>query len=173
MAPDLSTDRLAFADQRMEEFATAIASLYAALYDETPADVRSFAEDGALICRIQGGLTSGDLMMLQYGHAEELAAYRAGFFRAVADQLEMAVTAYTGHDVLAQEASFDPATVSTTLRFELSPRVQEEADQREALRNWSRQVRRSSQRLKALHVEARERQRVLTARLHEQLNRND
>ena len=171
MADDLGVGKLAFEDHRLAEFGAAIATLYATLYDEAPAGVESFADEGALCCRIQGGLTSGDLMMLQHGHADELAAYREGFFRAVAGQLGMAVTAYTGHDVLTQEATFDPATVTTMLRFELSPAVQAEVDQREALRNWSEQVRRSSRRLKALHIDAREEQRTLALRLHEEIEK--
>ena len=168
-----SVDKLAFEDNRLADFDTAIASLYTTLYDEIPAGVQSFADAGALCCRIQGGLTAGDLMMLQHGHADELAGYRESFFHAISSQLGMAVAAYTGHEVLTQESSFDPATVSTMVRFELSPATQDEVDQREALRNWSEQVRRSSRRLKALHVQAREKQHALATQLREGLEKHE
>jgi hypothetical protein len=165
MERGLGIDRLAFENQRLTDFANAISNLYAALYDEAPAGVESIVEEGALVCRIQGGLTAGDLMMLQYGHANELATYRESFFRAVADQLAMAVTAYTGYEALTQEATFDPATVITTLRFELGPAVQDATEQRQALRNWAEQVRRNSHRLKALQAKAFEAQHDLTMQL--------
>lgn len=168
MAHDLDIQKLAYEDQRLAEFATAVASLYATLYDERPAGVESLVDEGALLCQIQGGLTVGDLMMLQHGHVAELSTYREAFFKAVAGHLEMAVIAYTGHEVLTQETSFDPATVITTLRFELSPAQQDDADQREALRNWSQQVRRSSRRLRLQHAEARDVQESLAKRLHKQ-----
>ena len=168
MAHESGAHGLSLDERHLAEFGTAVASLYVTLYNEAPAGVKSFTERDALVCRIQGGLTAGDMMMLQHGHSAELAAYRDGFFRAVAGQFEMAVFAYTGHDVLAQQASFDPATVSTELRFELSPPIPDDAEQREALRNWAEQVRRSSRRLKAMYSGGRESRRVLAKRLHEE-----
>jgi uncharacterized protein YbcI len=158
-----------FDDARLARIAAGLADRFAALYEARPLDPRAHMAGNMLTFAFQGGLSVSDEKHLEAGHHEELRAFRERFLAVVAEELEATAGALTGAEVTFFSGVFDPATRTTNMLFVLDLLPDDTAEQREAIRNWSEQVRRNARELRVSHLQTRETHLALRSQMHERV----
>lgn len=160
-----------FDEARLGSIAAGLADQFALLYEAKPIDPRAHMAGNMLAFAFQGGLSVSDENHLEAGHFEELRAFRERFLEVVAGDLESTAGALTGTDVVFFSGVFDPDTRTTNMLFVLDLLPDDEEEQREAIRNWSVQVRRNARELRISHLQTREAHLALRDKVHEQVER--
>lgn len=155
-------------DDALERIATSLTDLYALLYDERPADAHTSLTGNMLAFVFEGGLSVGDEWLLRAGETEQLTEFRRQFFDVVSDELVGVVGDLTGLTVTYSFYGFDPQTRTTHAVFVLDLSELRGSEQRQAVLNWSEQVRRNARRLRAEHVATRETHVALKQKVHAQ-----
>lgn len=143
-------------EERLAAIAAGLADQFALLYEEKPVDPRAHMAGNMLTFAFQGGLSSADEKHLECGHADELRAFRECFLQVVSNQFEAVVESLTDGHVTFSSAAFDPGSRTTNMLFVLDLLPDDKAEQREAIRNWSEQVRRNARELRIGHLQTRE-----------------
>ena len=143
-----------------ESLASSLLDLHEVLYDVRPQSADVAVAGDVVTCRYSGGLRPADEVVIEAGHADQVRQFREGFFAVVRPEFTELVEIITGRHVASFAPTFDPEERVTTIVFVLEDRFPSE-DDREAIRNWSAQVRRNARRLRELHVEQRDLQRSL------------
>jgi hypothetical protein len=161
-----------FDDLRLAEIAGGLADQFAALYEATPLDPRAHMAGNMLTFTFQGGLSLSDENHLEASHFDELRAFRERFLEVIADSLKSTAGLLAGAEVSFFSGVFDPATRTTNMLFVLDLIPDSTAEQREAIRNWSEQVRRNARELRVSHLQTRETHLALRERMHGQVERH-
>lgn len=145
-----------FDQRRLDQIATGLADQFAFLYEAEPADPRVQMAGNMLNFAFQGGFTVADENHLKAGHLDELRGFRERFLEVVGEQLKSIVETMTGGHVTFFSTAFDPASRTTNMLFVLDLLPDDKGEQREAIRNWSEQVRRNARALRISHLQTRE-----------------
>jgi uncharacterized protein YbcI len=156
-------------DARLAKIASGLADQFASLYEAKPIDPRAHMAGNMLAVSFQGGLSISDEKHLEGGHYEELRAFRERFLEVVAEQLKSVVASLAGGHVTFFSAVFDPGTRTTNMLFVLDLLPDDASEQREAIRNWSEQVRRNARELRVNHLQTREAHLALRDQMHERV----
>jgi uncharacterized protein YbcI len=152
-------------DEALERVASTLSSLYFTLYEERPADAHASLTGNMLAYVFEGGLGVSDEWLLRTGRGERLREFRQNFFEVVSDEMVGVVGDLTGMPVTYSFFGFDPTTRTTHAVFVLDMSELHGAEQRQAVLNWSEQVRRNARRLREQHRATRE----VHARLKDQI----
>jgi hypothetical protein len=162
-------------EEALARIAASLSDLYYSLYEERPSDPQSSLTGNMLAFVFQGGLSVADEWLLKREQEDRLCEFRKNFFEVVSDELVGVVGRLTGLPVSYSFYGFDPGTRTTHANFVLDLSKLDGAAERQAVLNWSEQVRRNSKRLREEHREVRDRHIVLTEEWHgkrESLQRN-
>jgi hypothetical protein len=140
-------------DAALVRIAGALADSYGALYQEPAVDPRASLTGDMLAFSFQDGLNLADKALLRGGHVDRLEEFRRHFFEVVGDELSAVVVDLAGVPVDYSFYGFDPGRRTTHGVFILDLGSARGAEGRQAVLNWSEQVRRSAGRLRAQHRE--------------------
>jgi uncharacterized protein YbcI len=151
----------------LARIAASLADQFAALYDASPVDPRaSFAGD-VLTFAFEGGLSPSDQWLLEAGREEQLQEFREHFLRVIGDQLTEVVEGLGAVEVRHFFSTFEASGRTTSCFFIVAPIARDEGEQRQALLNWSEQVRRNARDLRERHRATREAHERLRELMHE------
>jgi uncharacterized protein YbcI len=139
----------------LERIAATLAELYYSLYEERPLDARASLNDNMLAFVFEDGLSVADERLLQGGRDERLREFREHFLRAADAEMAGVVNALTGLPVTYSFYGFDVKTRTTHAIFVLDLSALNASEERQAVLNWSEQVRRNARLLREQHVAAR------------------
>ena len=142
-------------DDALERIAATLAELYYSLYEERPLDARASLNDNMLAFVFEDGLSVADERLLQGGRDERLQEFREHFLRAADGEMAGVVNALTGLPVTYSFYGFDVKTRTTHAIFVLDLSALNASEERQAVLNWSEQVRRNARLLREQHVAAR------------------
>jgi uncharacterized protein YbcI len=143
-------------DAALERVAATLSDLYEMLYEERPANARASLTGNMLAFVFEGGFSVADEWLLRNGREERLRQFRQSFFEVVNDELVEVVSGITDLPVTYSFHGFDPKTRTTHAIFVLDMTELHGAEQRQAVLNWSEQVRRNARRLREQHRATRE-----------------
>jgi uncharacterized protein YbcI len=135
------------------------------LYEERPGDPRASLTGNMLAFVFEGGLSVGDERLLRSGRGERVREFRQNFFEVVSDELVAIVGDLTGLPVTYSFYGFDPRTRSTHAIFVLDMSGLRGVEERQAVLNWSEQVRRKARSLHEQHRETSEAHRALRLKI--------
>lgn len=142
-------------EDALDRIAGSLADLYNALYEERPLNARASLTGNMLAFVFEDGLSVADEWLLRGGHDDRLREFRNHFLQAAGDELVGVVSDLTGLRVTYSFYGFDPETRTTHAIFVLDLSELNESQQRQAVLNWSEQVRRNARRLREQHVATR------------------
>jgi uncharacterized protein YbcI len=142
--------------ERLARIAAGLADQFALLYEAKPADPRAQMAGNMLAFTFEGGLSRADEMHLRSGRREAVQKFRERFLEIVAEQLKSVAASLSGGRVTFFSGAFDPDSRTTNMLFVLDLLPDDRAEQREAIRNWSEQVRRNARELRINHLQTRE-----------------
>jgi uncharacterized membrane protein YccC len=148
-------------DDALDRIAAALAELYYVLYEERPLDARASQTGNMLAFVFENGLSVADERLLGSGRDERLQEFREHFLRAADDEMSGVVHALTGLPVTYSFYGFDAKSRTTHGIFVLDLSSLHGSEERQAILNWSEQVRRNARRLRELHVATRNTHRDL------------
>lgn len=148
-------------DEALARISTTLSDLYFNLYGERPVDARASLTGNMLAHVFQGGLAVSDEWLLRTGRGEQLREFRQGFFEVVSDEVVGVIGDLTGMPVTYSFYGFDPTTRTTHSIFILDTSELGSPERRQAVLNWSEQVRRNARRLRKEHRETRDLHREL------------
>jgi uncharacterized protein YbcI len=152
-------------DEALARIAATLSDLYHILYEERPGDPHVSLTGNMLAFVFENGLSVSDEWLLTSGRGERVREFRQNFFEVVSPELVGVVGDLTGMPVTYSFYGFDPQTRTTHAVFVLDVSELHEAEQRQAVLNWSEQVRRNARRLREEHRETREVHRALKAQM--------
>lgn len=155
-------------DAALERIAATLSDLYFVLYEERPVDPRASLTGNMLAFVFEGGLSVADEWLLRCGKEERLTEFRQHFFEVVSDQVIEVVGSLTGVPVTYSFYGFDVKTRTTHAVFVLDLRTLGGSEQRQAVLNWSEQVRRNARRLREEHRATSEEHRALQEKVRAQ-----
>jgi Co/Zn/Cd efflux system component len=155
-------------DDALARIAAALADLYFALYEERPLDPHASLTGNMLGFVFGDGLSVADEWLLLHGNDERLREFREHFLSVISDELTAVVADLTGLPVTYSFYGFDPKTRTTHSIFVLDLSALNTSEQRQAVLNWSEQVRRNARRLREEHIATRETHRALTDQMRAQ-----
>jgi uncharacterized protein YbcI len=142
-------------DEALDRIAATLAELYYSLYEERPLDARASLNDNMLAFVFEDGLSVADERLLQGGRDERLQEFREHFLRAADAEMAEVVNALTGLPVTYSFYGFDVKTRTTHAIFVLDLTTLNGSEERQAVLNWSEQVRRNARLVREQHVAAR------------------
>jgi hypothetical protein len=142
--------------ERLARIAVGLADQFALLYGASPADPQAQMAGNMLTFTFKAGLSVADESHLQAGHLDEVRRFREGFLGVVAEKLKTVAASLSGGHVTFFSSAFDSESRTTNMLFVLDLLPDDEAEQREAIRNWSEQVRRNARELRISHLQTRE-----------------
>jgi hypothetical protein len=151
--------------EALDRIAGTLSDLYRALYDERPVDPQASLTGNMLAFVFEGGLSVADESLLRNGRDDRLAEFRQQFFEVVDPELVAIVADLTTLPVTYSFYGFDPKTRTTHAIFVLDLSGLDRSEERQAVLNWSEQVRRNARRLREEHVATRETFRAMKAEL--------
>jgi hypothetical protein len=154
-------------EEALERVAATLSDLYFVLYEERPVDPRASLTGNMLAFVFEGGLSVADEGLLRSGRPERLREFRQNFFEVVSGELTEVVGGLTGMPVTYSFYGFDPKTRTTHAVFVLDMSRLHDAEERQAVLNWSEQVRRNARRLREEHRATREVHQALKAQMRE------
>jgi hypothetical protein len=166
--PKKTVQNIRLGDDALERIAATLADLYHVLYEERALDPHASLTGNLLAFVFEDGLSVADEWLLLAGRDERLKEFREHFFSVVSDELTGVVTDLTGLPVTYSFFGFDPKTRTSHSMFVLDLSALNASEQRQAVLNWSEQVRRNARRLREQHIAAREVHRALTDQLRAQ-----
>jgi hypothetical protein len=166
--PKKTVQNIRLGDDALERIAATLADLYHVLYEERALDPHASLTGNLLAFVFEDGLSVADEWLLLAGRDERLKEFREHFFSVVSDELTGVVTDLTGLPVTYSFFGFDPKTRTSHSMFVLDLSALNASEQRQAVLNWSEQVRRNARRLREQHIAAREVHRALTGQLRAQ-----
>lgn len=159
---------------RRERLAGILAEQFTALYDKRPSDPQVTVNGTNVTFTFQGGLSNTDERLLSGGRDQEVRDFRENFLRAASPRFDSIVSSLLGGDVTFSFAAFDPGSRVTSCFFVLDYSAADpQHEQREAILNWSEQVRRNARLLRDEHLRIIERHHVLRDALQEAHSRSD
>jgi uncharacterized protein YbcI len=158
-------------DDALDRIAATLAELYHSLYEERPLDARASLNDNMLAFVFEDGLSVADERLLQGGRDDRLQEFREHFLRAADAEMVAVVSALTELPVTYSFYGFDVKTRTTHAIFVLDLTALNGSEERQAVLNWSEQVRRNARLLREQHVAARTVQRDLTEKMREHRER--
>jgi hypothetical protein len=167
-SPEKSARGVQLGDDALDRIAAALADHYCVLYEERPRDARVSLTGNMLAFVFEEGLSVADELLLRTGRQERLQEFREHFLVLAGDQLIGVVADLTGLPVTYSFYGFDPKTRTTHSIFVLDLTPLKDAEQRQAVLNWSEQVRRNARRLRERHIATREIHRGLTDQMRTQ-----
>jgi uncharacterized protein YbcI len=138
---------------------------FALLYEADPLNPVVAVVEDLLTFTFSGGLLPADELLLRSERAGRAAQFRSQALELIAEQMRDIVEGLVGRKVLACDGVFDSETWISSCSFTLGEQTPADAEERRALRSWSRQVIRNSQTQRAERSETLARQRDLTAAL--------
>lgn len=151
----------------LERIAGTLSDLYYTLYEERPVDPRASLTGNMLAFVFEGGLSVGDEWLVRSGRAERLTEFREHFFEVVSGELVEVVGGLTGMPVTYSFYGFDPKTRTTHAVFVLDLSTLYGREERQAVLNWSKQVRRNARRLGEEQATVREQRQASRGRVRE------
>jgi uncharacterized protein YbcI len=154
-------------DETLGRVAATLSDLYFMLYEERPADAHASLTGNMLAFTFEGGLGVSDEWLLRSGRGERLREFRQNFFEVVSDELTGVVGDLVGLPVTYAFYGFDPKTRTSHSVFVLDMTELHGAEERQAVLNWSEQVRRNARRLREQHRATRDVHRALKDQLRE------
>jgi uncharacterized protein YbcI len=154
-------------EEALERVATTLSDLYFVLYEERPGDAHASLTGNMLAFVFEGGLSVSDEWLLLTGRGERLREFRQNFFEVVSGEMVQVVGDLTGMPVTYSFYGFDPETRSSHAIFVLDMSGLGGSEQRQAVLNWSEQVRRNARRLREEHRATREVHEALTAQMRQ------
>ncbi|MBS1845861.1 MAG: DUF2294 family protein [Actinobacteria bacterium] len=166
-APRNSVQLVQLGDEALERISDTLSDLYLNLYGERTVDARASLTGNMLAHVFEGGLGVSDQWLLRSGRGERLREFRQNFFEVVSGEMVGVVGDLTGMPVTYSFSGFDPTTRTTHSIFVLDTTELGGAEQRQAVLNWSEQVRRNARRLREEHRETREVHQALKAQMRE------
>jgi hypothetical protein len=158
-------------DDALDRIAATLAELYYSLYEERPLDARASLNDNMLAFVFEDGLSVADERLLQGGRDDRLREFREHFLRAADGEMAAVVTALTELPVIYSFYGFDVKTRTTHAIFVLDLSSLNGSEERQAVLNWSEQVRRNARLLREQHVAARNLHRDLKDEMRAQRDR--
>jgi hypothetical protein len=135
----------------LDRIALALADSYDALYEASPVDPRVSLTGDMLAFVFEDGLSPADKALLGRGQVDRLTQFRRNFFEVVDAELAGLVADLTGVPVSSSFYGFDPGRRTTRGIFILDLGSARGAEGRQAVINWSEQVRRNARRLRQEH----------------------
>jgi hypothetical protein len=135
----------------LEAVARVLADQLALLYDARPGDPQARLDGNVLAFTFAGGLSPSDERLLEVGRGEQAREFRERFLEAVEPQLRAIVAGLLTVEVQRFFAGFEPESRRTECYFVLVPATGGVDEQRRALINWGKQVRRNARELRARH----------------------
>jgi hypothetical protein len=166
--PEKPVQGVRLGDDALERIADALSDLYQVLYEERPLDAHASLTGNMLSFVFDDGLSVSDEWLLRTGSDERLREFREHFLSVVSDDLVGVVHDLTGFPVTYSFYGFDPKTRTTHAIFVLDLSTLNGSEQRQAVLNWSEQVRRNARRLREKHIATREIHRGLTDKMRAQ-----
>jgi uncharacterized protein YbcI len=154
--------------EALDRIAGTLSDLYRGLYDERPTDPQASLTGNMLAFVFAGGLSVADESLLRTGRDDRLVEFRQQFFEVVDPELVGVVVDLAGLPVTYSFYGFDPRTRTTHAIFVLDLSELDRSEERQAVLNWSEQVRRNARRLREEHVATRETFRALKGKLKAQ-----
>jgi hypothetical protein len=154
-------------EETLERIAATLSDLYFVLYEERPGDAHASLTGNVLAFVFEGGLSVSDEWLLRSGRHERLSEFRRSFFEVVDAELTEIVSGLASLPVTYSFYGFDPTTRSTHAIFVLDMTELHGAEQRQAVLNWSEQVRRNARRLREQHRATREVHQALREQMRE------
>jgi FtsZ-binding cell division protein ZapB len=151
--------------EALDRIAGTLSDLYRGLYDERPIDPQASLTGNMLAFVFAGGLSVADESLLRTGRDDRLVEFRQQFFEVVDPELVGVVADLAGLPVTYSFYGFDPKTRTTHAIFVLDLSELDRSEERQAVLNWSEQVRRNARRLREEHVATRETFRALKGKL--------
>jgi uncharacterized protein YbcI len=142
--------------ERLARIGAGLADQFALLYGASPTDPQAQMAGNMLTFTFQGGLSVADENHLRAGRFDAVRRFREGFLEVVAEKLKTVAASLSGSQVTFFSSAFDPESRTTNMLFVLDLLPDDEAEQREAIRNWSEQVRRNARELRISHLQTRE-----------------
>jgi uncharacterized protein YbcI len=142
--------------ERLGRIAAGLADQFALLYEARPADPRAQMAGNMLAFTFEGGLSRADELHLRAERLEVVQKFRERFLEVVAEQLKSVAASLSGGRVTFFSGAFDPESRVTNMLFVLDLLPDDKAEQREAIRNWSEQVRRNAREMRISHLQTRE-----------------
>jgi uncharacterized protein YbcI len=169
--PKKTVQEVRLGEDALDRIAAALADLYYVLYEERPLDAHASLTGNMLAFVFEDGLSVADERLLQGGRDERLLEFREHFLRAADGELAGVVNALTGLPVTYSFYGFDVKTRTTHAIFVLDLSTLNGSEERQAVLNWSEQVRRNARLLREQHVAARNVHRDLKAEMRAQRDR--
>jgi uncharacterized protein YbcI len=160
-----NTQPVRLGQEALDRIAGTLSELYRGLYEARPIDAQASLTGNLLAFVFEGGLSVADEWLLRTGRDDRLKEFRQHFFEVVDHEMVGVVTDLTGLPVTYSFYGFDPRTRSTHAIFVLDLSELDRSEERQAVLNWSEQVRRNARRLRQEHVATRETFRALKGKL--------
>jgi Na+-translocating membrane potential-generating system MpsC-like protein len=155
-SPRKNTPPVRLGQEALDRIAGTLSDLYRGLYEEQPIDSQASLTGNMLAFVFEGGLSVADEWLLRNGRDDRLGEFRQQFFEVVDHELVGVVADLTSLPVNYSFYGFDPRTRTTHAIFVLDLTKLDRSEERQAVLNWSGQVRRNARRLRAEHVATRE-----------------
>jgi hypothetical protein len=134
-----------------DDLARLLSRQFESLGDVAPAAARVEEKGGTLKFSFIWPLTSWEEQLARSERRERLEGFRLHFLEAVAPSLAEVVEMVTGQQARARAQALRAAGLGASVVFTLGPSTGDGAEERQAIRNWSLQVRRNSRRQRAEH----------------------
>jgi uncharacterized protein YbcI len=163
-----SVHRAKLGEDALDRIAASLSDLYFVLYEERPADAHASLTGNMLAFVFEGGLSAADDLLLRSGREARLRQFRQHFFEVVSDELVGVVGDLIGLPVTYAFYGFDPKTRTSHSVFVLDMTELHGAEERQAVLNWSEQVRRNARRLRKEHAATREAHEAIREQVREQ-----
>jgi uncharacterized protein YbcI len=167
MSGDAQTEAVALDAATLRRLATSLSDQFALLYDARPIDPTVGVINDSLVYAFHGGLTLADERLMDAGRGAEVREFRERFLKVAGEQLSAVVEALTGGAVTSFFGTFDPVSGLTEGTFFIDSRPDRVLEERQALLNWSAQVRRNARSLRDEHVASREAHHALQESLRD------
>lgn len=165
--PTQDRDDQVVAGPPLADITNAIVQLYKECYGKGPTKARTTFEDDLVVCVLEGGFQQAERTLRDAGQGEVVEDQREAFQEVLRERFIQTVEDLTGRTVRAFVSGVDLETEVSAEVFVLEPEL-EMGDEREAVRAWAEQTRRSARTLREEQVGLREQARREQERLARQ-----
>lgn len=119
---------------------------------DAPATAGRILEEGdTLRFTFRWPLANWEALLARTGHRERLVSFRSQFLQAIAPSLAEVVEAMRGRETQPRSPEISADCQSASFDFALGAAVEDRAEERQAVRNWSSQLRRNARRQRTEH----------------------
>lgn len=105
----------------LAEITKCLVQLHKECYGKGPTKARTYAVGDLVVCVLQGGLTTGDRILLDHGRVDAVVASREAFQEIVRHRLVETVKRLVGRKVVAFVSGMDPQSGTSSELFVLEP----------------------------------------------------